>query len=516
MKKQSLITILLTVLMSMVGVIVFAHNIEVKNDDGVTIYYNYINDGMELQVTSKNNVYGSYSGNVNIPEEVIYMNRIRKVTSICWSAFAGCKNLTSVTIPNSVTQIGDRAFQECSSLTSITIPNSVTDLGFSAFAYDYNLISVNIPTNLTSIPDYTFYECGSLTTIIIPNGVTSIGLSAFERCRSLTSVTIPNSITIIGTFAFNQCNNLTAVHISDIASWCSVKFADRSSNPLYCSGNLYLNDKEVKDLTIPNNVHSIGNYAFIGCSDLITLAIPNSVTSIGDEAFYGCKNLTSIISLIENPFSLKGNRTFDLDVFNNSTLYVPVGTIEKYKATDGWKNFLFIEEGSGPNGGNTPEIKKCDTPTIGYQNGKLTFYSETEGAICQYSITDEDIKAGNSNEVQLGVTYHISVYATKAGYDNSDVTTATLCWIDIEPKMEGITNNVTNVRTRAVLIQSNGNLLTISGADEGTDIIVYDITGKNVGLARVTSDVTTINTSLRSGDIGIVKIGEKAIKVITK
>ena len=114
-----------------------AYDIEVKNADGVTIYYNYINDGKELAVTyggSNSFDYSNeYQGNVAIPEEVTYMNRTRKVTSIGNGAFQNC-SVTSITIPNSVTSIGSEAFDGCSGLTSITIPNSVTSIGERAFS----------------------------------------------------------------------------------------------------------------------------------------------------------------------------------------------------------------------------------------------------------------------------------------------------------------------------------------------------------------------------------------------
>ena len=259
---------------------------------------------------------------------------------------------------------------------------------------------------------------------------------------------------------------------------------------------------------------SIGSSAFQDCTSLTSVTIPNSVTSIGYEAF-GSIKFENIISLIEKPFDISDD-AFSLDARNNSTLYVPVGTIDKYKATKGWKEFLFIEEGNGPKGGgDTPEKKKCATPTIGYQNGKLTFNCETEGATCNYTITDDDIKSGSSNEVKLGVTYNISVYATKSGFDNSETAKATLCWIDVEPKKEGVTG-VANVRASAVLIQSNDGFLTITGADEGTPINIYNTAGQLVGSAKASAQTTHIGTTLRNGEIGIVKIGEKAVKVLMK
>ena len=143
MKKQVLFVILM--LLPLV-----ASAIEVANADGVTIYYNYTNNGTELEVTR--GYTSKYSGKIVIPEEVTYMNRTRKVTSIGMEAFRDCTSLTSITIPNSVTSIGSSAFRRCSGLTSIEIPNSVTSIGESAF-----------------------YDCTGLTSVTIGNSVTSIG-----------------------------------------------------------------------------------------------------------------------------------------------------------------------------------------------------------------------------------------------------------------------------------------------------------------------------------------------------
>ena len=333
---------------------------------------------------------------------------------------------------------------------------------------------------MTSIGNYAFRDCSGLTSVTIPNSVTSIGSSTFSGCSGLTSVTIPNSVTSIGSDAFRGCSGLTSV-------------------------------------TIPNSVTSIGSSAFQNCSSLTSVTIGNSVTSIGNYAFSGV-DIPTVISLIENPFKIAGKTsdhpTFTQNTFNNATLYVPKATRDKYKAIDGWKDFVFIEEGTG--GGDTPETQKCEKPTISYENGKLTFSSATDGAVCQYSITDTDIKAGSGNEVQLGVTYNISVFAAKAGYENSETATATLCWIDQQPKTEGITNGIANIPAQAVLIQSAGGSIRVQGVDEGTHVNVYGVNGTQAGSAISQSGAATINTNLQPGSVAIVKIGQKSVKVVIK
>ena len=207
--------------MILLPLVASSHDIEVQNGDGVTIYYNYFNNGTELEVTfrgSRNDYYSNeYSGNVVIPEEVTYMNRTRKVTSIGGSAFSYCSGLTSVTIPNSVTSIGGSAFSYCSGLTSITIGNSVTSIGYAAFISCSGLTTITIPNSVTSIGDYAFMYCSKLTSITIPNSVTSIGNYAFSYCFKLTSVTIPNSVTSIGEYN-QEIKGVTNVEIIPVSA----------------------------------------------------------------------------------------------------------------------------------------------------------------------------------------------------------------------------------------------------------------------------------------------------------
>ena len=255
------------------------------------------------------------------------------------SAFGWCTSLTSINIPNSVTNIGNWAFNFCSSLISINISNSVTNIGDWAFSFCSSLISINISNSVKNIGNGAFSGCKSLPKInipssvvnmngnpfcdwngdlhneskafvyehqvlfnkdkttliayrskeksyIIPNSVTNIGDSAFSECKSLTSIKIPNSVTNIGDSAFSECKSLTSIKI-------------------------------------PNSVTNIGNDVFWGCSSLTSINIPNNVTNIGDSAFGCCRSLSninipsSVVNINGNPFC-----NWNGDLHNESKAFI--------------------------------------------------------------------------------------------------------------------------------------------------------------------------------------------------
>ena len=208
--------------------------------------------------------------------------------------FYGCTSLTSVTISDSVTSIGNSVFGKCNNLTEITIPSSITSIGEGACEKCTSLKEITLSDGVTSIGDYVFADCTSLTSITIPDSVTSIDEFAFTDCTTLKEITIPDSVTSVGEFAFYNCANLSSVYINDLMSWCNIDFSSIESNPIYNGADLYVNNKLLTGFEISNEITKIKNYTFYGCTSLTNVTIPDSVTSIGEASFSYCNNLSSI------------------------------------------------------------------------------------------------------------------------------------------------------------------------------------------------------------------------------
>jgi len=285
-------TVLFVTLLCMTGMQTYAHDIEVKNGDGVTIYYNYFNNGDELQVTFRGDSYNDYSdrytGNVVIPESVTYQGKTCSVTSIDGGTFQNCKGLTSVILPNTISSIGGAAFYGCSGLTSITIPKSVMQITVDAFDWCTGLESIIVESGNTvfdsrencnaiieTAKDELYIGCKKST---IPNSIKSIYLCAFESCYGLTSIVIGNGVTSIGIRAFYSCEDLTS-------------------------------------LTIGSSVTSIGKWAFRSCYALADVyCLAENVPETGDDVFVGAS-------------------------ISNATLHVPAASVEAYRSTEPWSGF---------------------------------------------------------------------------------------------------------------------------------------------------------------------------------
>ena len=531
----------------------------------VTIPESIIHEGVTYPVTSiggdvtsiSSRAFYDCSGltSVTIPESV---------TSIGDYAFQGCSGLTSVTIPESVTSIGRAAFSGSAWLKNQE--DGLVYINNIALTYKGTMpenTSIVIKEGTILIADYAFSGCSGLTSVTIPESVTSIGIRAFSGCSGLTSVTIPESVTSIGGYAFSGCSGLTSVTIpesvtfdnmygnayngafnglsanasvniviDDIDSWLTNAFV--SKWPYGGQMHLYLNGEEIKQLVVPNNVTTINassfkncagltsviipdnvtiiyGSAFEGCTNLASVSIPEGISSIGAKAFAGCTNLKDVFCRAANVPMTGGNAFQDANVAN-ATLHVPDASTNSYHESAPWSEFGTIK------GLSEEELKvnKCETPTIAYTDGELQFSCATEGAEYVSKISDEDIKEYNDSKVKLNVTYNISVYATAAGYENSDAATATLCWIETEPKSEELTDGVTELKAYPVLIQSKDGQIIVQGVADKAKVEVYTLTGVEAGNGIAANGSVTINTNMSNGEIAIVKIGDKSVKVLVK
>ena len=338
----------------------FAFDCEVNG-----IYYNRLTVD-EFEVTSGPN---KYSGAIEIPEYVTYRDKQFRVTNIGANVFTDSKALTSLLIPQSITNLSDYAFSGCTNLATITIPSSITSIGAYAFRDCKALTSIIIPEGITTISSHLFDGCEKLTSVSIPREITAIGECAFQNCKSLSEFTIPHriktiekstfqgctslasailpdSIISIGENSFYQCSSLSVVSIpigittisnnafseckkkkkkivSDMNAWCKIAFATAESNPLYYAQHLYSDEN----------------------TEIKSLYLDRSVSKISDYAFLKAENLSNIYLLRTTPPTI-GPETFGNTCYTWTDLMVPEGSKEKYQEANYWKNFKIIGEHS--------------------------------------------------------------------------------------------------------------------------------------------------------------------------
>lgn len=409
--------------------------------------------------------------------------------------------LQDIVLPEGLDSIGDEAFRG-NALKKIHLPNSVNRLGICIFSECPLLEEAVLPEGLLSIP-ICMFNGTAITSIQLPSGLETIEEGAFCGTR-LTSIELPSSLKEIGRAAFKNNSQLTSISFNEGLE--------------VIGEEAFSNCPQLASISFDKALKAIGQGAFanpnghnVATESFMELVLPGNLTSIGEHAFQGCP-LKSIVSDIEDPRSAPLPETaFDDSVFLYKPLYVPKGSVEDYRRTIYWNKFYEINE---KDSGDIPGQEKCATPTISYSDGKIRFDCETEGATFQSTITDSDISSFSSNEVQLTATYNICVYATKAGYNDSDMAYATLCWIEAEPKVDGV--GITQVPARPVMIQMQNGILSITGADDGQPITVYSTDGQLMGQAISQNGAASIRIDQHIGNAIIVKMGGKSMKIVVK
>ena len=397
MKKKSLLRLVAAACSLLIGMSASAYDFMV---DGLA--YNFNGDGQSVTLTRGGT---KKSGSLSIPATVAYDKKTYSVTIIDRSAFDYCYDFTgSLTIPNSVTEIGDDAFYYCS-FTSLSIGNSVKSIGSDAFLLldywenavrlhrvdisdlsawlmiDFKTVHSNplaladhlylngneitnlvIPSNITEIKKYAFYGCSGFTgSLTIPNSVTTIGESAFSHCSGFTgSLTIGNSVKSIGDRAFYGCSGLTGSLTIPNSVATIGNYAFYGCNGLTGSLNIPNSVTTIGgsafrecsgftgSLTIGNSVTTIGDDAFEECSNLFSITLGESVKSLGNYSFAGCVNIADIFCKRNRPAEVSES-SFPTSLYQKATVHVPSGSWQAYISAPIWMKFdNIVEESSIP------------------------------------------------------------------------------------------------------------------------------------------------------------------------
>ena len=397
--------------------------------------------------------------------------------------FFGCNQLKSVTIGNNVKSIGESAFSSCKNLEKVIIGSSVEVIDRYAFAFDDNLSSLTINSNKLHTIDFgAFLTCKSLTSVNLPSSITQLGDYAFASCYNLSSISIPDGVTSIGMYAFRYCS-LSTIHLPKELTAISTA--------------LFYGCKNLVFPIIPEKVKTIDAQAFYGCNNVSAVSLPASVSSLGNEVFLGCTGITSITC--KNPSAPTCTEETFRDFDFTLPLYVPKGSVLKYKAATGWRNFVIIREINESEDqniylsinqahGNT--LFKVDSDKPYYT---LKFVADNGWKVHSVTFNDEDVTAELSSDNE---------YTTPAITVNSHI---------IVTYEQTETQAISFMPLNNVTMKALPNGVEINNISKGTSCSVYTLDG--ISTTQVTATDDNIFIPLSSGRTYIVKAAGKTFKV---
>ena len=473
---------IIAVAMMFCGVITsFANRYEING----ICYSWYSGMGDTFTVTYKGDSYNAYKpedqykGDIVIPETVEFEGKTYRVTKIDSYAFYSDPELTSVKIPNTITNIGYCAFAGCDGLTSVTIGSGVT-----------------------TIEERAFSGCDGLTSVVIPNSVTKITSGAFSGCRSLRELILSDGPKKLQIGRYNgeilEHNNNKTLHFDS----CPIE-------KLYVGRNLSFYNAQNSDydtdhmspfrysplttLEFGDSVTNIAEYSFAKCELLTSVTIPININEIGNYAFSECKNLNEVICESWRP-ATASYYTF-YNVPTTATLYVPFGSRGSYAIVEGWSSFSNIIE---------LEPEKTTITIMDATNQGSVSFSYEEGKAFDFTVTpvtgyivNTVLVNGEICEAEDGV-YNIESVSEK--------TTISVSY-ELDPETGVSTLSINNIK-----VYGCDNTLTVTGVEFGDKISVYDLNGTQIYTQNSVGYTNSI--SLNNNGVYIVKVNGKSFKVM--
>lgn len=440
-----------------------------NRDEGtatVTWLYNYSASNVE-----------AYKGDIVVPESISVDGVDYPVTAVATRAFFRCSDLKSVSLPNSITTIGQYAFQHCSALKEVHLSSNITALETSTFHGCTSLQSIQLPGSILSISTSVFAGCTSLESIVLPDACGKIDTSAFGGCTMLKDITLPRNLTSVGYRVFSGCNSLETITIPDYLSVLNISM-------------------------------------FENCPGLKSVYMGKGVTKIEPYAFSGCPNLSDIYFSNVTPPSCSNTTAFwDTPMVN---LHVPSESIEVVHTKTTWKDFENIYP------------LQCSSPVVTCNEGQLTITTSTNLQYANasehfaYSIEVSDLCSdaliGGDEEAfcDLSLTYDVRVKSMVYGVLDSPEVVAQLCWVDAENTFNADVSDITTaidtpLEQRPVVVTSSSGALTVTGLSDGERVMLYDLSGRQLGSQTVVG--SSANLDATAGQVVIVRVGNSSFKV---